>query len=457
MNSRNDWLVPPNLEQLEAFHDRKLRALDVSNDGRLGLRFSAKTRPAIWLTRKDLHAWVWSVPFHRIKELFVCEHIGWICAIYRVSRPGNGGWQNSRSGKPKNVIPLDESFPAEFPVPIFEFSNSYRGLGIAALFNGFAPAAQIGPPQETAQHPLLPNHISTIPLPDTRVKLHTVLDDELEPIRAVLGPFGRITRGKLQQLIQAGATDELSLYGLNWRQVMVISEQDGLRPPDPKLIDRPRAWERKSFSSNRSKKFPSSAADRTKLIDLSAARLKSIGQIIAERDRIDDAEAEKSKRKREEARKNAEQANVENAREFLRLRVEGQSLGDIARQISPTVGSLQTFLRDCLMKKYPDLQAWRLRELLERLFFGRPTDADILVVHWALPDHTQSNNVADYKVARGYSGSAPYDANARLAEWISSARQIEVAQSEMDTLILPFEIPNCTAENPIVFRKELLR
>lgn len=460
MRSQFDWIRQPSIDELEAFHGLRMRCVQVSCDDKLSLHFSPKPPRAIWLTRQDLHAWVWSVPFHRIKELFVCEHIGWICAIYRVSRPSNGSWLRADPDRRTAPIPLDLSIPADFPVPIFDFAYRPQDNAKVALFRGLAPFGRIGSPLLDENTGSLPDHLRSVSSQIKKIRLHTAMNEESEKVRAVLAPRGRLTRRKLRNLIKNESTEELALYGLTWRQVGVICAEEEMHPLNFEIIDRFRPWEKDRFQNALRRKRPNNRKNADAIIDLSVNRLNRISEVIAENDRIDDAKAAKLRLKYERAilkGKETKAKNLSVAKEhanlFLQMRVEGSTSREICRDLDVNANYLNQYFRERLTQRYPEIESWIVAEILKRIFHGSPRWSDALLLRWALRNEGFDQGPNTDTFSSGYMGKVTFEACARLADWLSCAKDVEEAQNQLEEQFGLSDVPATASDSPIIFWK----
>ena len=71
-----------------------------SKEERRTIIYDESSPSVVWMTRRDLHAWVWAQPISVIDDaLGMLGSVGWQCWIYGVCRPPSGYFHKIRAGE----------------------------------------------------------------------------------------------------------------------------------------------------------------------------------------------------------------------------------------------------------------------------------------------------------------------------------------------------------------------
>ena len=124
-----------------------MKILDTSSDGHHQVIADSKALARLWITRRDLHDWVWHKPIYVTNEMFGGQvPVSRICRTYGIELPSPGIWNSLRAGK-KIIRPecLDNS-EASDPIPLAEFDLEGNN-NILRCSPDFLPERQLTGPE----------------------------------------------------------------------------------------------------------------------------------------------------------------------------------------------------------------------------------------------------------------------------------------------------------------------
>lgn len=382
----------------------------------------------MWMTRRDLHAWVWSQPVADVSEMVgIAGSVGWHCWIYDVCRPRSGGYFHKlRAGKPVEIDPLDSSRDPDEPVPLADFDQDGCDFTLRCSPN-FSPETQLGPPDQEGR--IYPRPAGALPLAAPRA---------LNPLQRVrfsgldIGPPKPLTRGMLSR-IAWGSRDAvdlktLEIYGLDAPALAVLIEREGIASLPPIRNWTWFEWDafaRYHRQTKRRRLTPQQWAQR---VDLSPAARAEISAIL---EREADVRKDRANRARQTVAARYTDA-LERLPAIMSRFAAGERLDVIIPEEGAQVSGVTGVIRDLLKGKLPHSYTRMTRRISAAIAAGvdvAPTDRLLLTHVCGEPHPLRFKNVTSARHSTGPDDGLHL---VRLALWIASAAEVEEAGRSLE-------------------------
>lgn len=231
-----------------------------SEDGRYRILLSELYihTPCAWITRRDLHSWIWTVPLPDATIALGRERsVRELCSVFKINRPSRGHWARLRAGKPAPWDLLDPALPPDLPVPLVDFNSVDNGTSFVGRGGPMVPYTRLGAP--TSGVVWYPPSDDAPPCVAPAVGAEEAVGKLIYD--SPVGPPLRLTRRALNHLIRLADAPEinnlLGLYGLDWCLVAKLAKREGLTVPNTRYLYDKAEWIVCNSSRSPRRKYPS--------------------------------------------------------------------------------------------------------------------------------------------------------------------------------------------------------
>lgn len=362
---------------------RKSQIIAKSDDGRYVIIADDDAKSVSWMTRRDLHEWVWTQPVADISAMLGLRYIGYQCLIYDIQRPPAGYFQRLRGGKQPARAPLSLRRDQNEQVPIADFVLQPSGKHLASVRLPLNTSAQLGPP--TAQSLVYPRK------PDGPQIAAPAIGCSNQLVRLsnaeYNGPPRTLTLGLLRKIVWRMLDHEISaclgLYGLTTEELAKLTLRNDIGTILPRVnwakwdphnpFGRRHGGERKALSASQEVQAVNLMPD---------IRLEISAEV--ERDRVHDERARGEKARRSNEAYNRRKERISAARillpSILRQACNGKKLLEAARSENISNSYLiQAIQKELKIINRPDLLIWR-RKLLFHIRGGKELESEDIIL-----------------------------------------------------------------------------
>lgn len=417
---------------------RDVQIIAASEDGRYRIVADAQSKPTPWITRRNLHAWVWAQPVARVTEMLgLHESVGWLCWIYDVPRPPLGYFHKSSEKREAAFEPLSSNRNACEPVPIVNFRMSGDGLHTARVRAPMDPAAQLGAPGgRNLVHPRTAER-TRLAAPAIGGTGQLVC---LAPT-AFTGPPEPMTRGLLHQIIWRKRDDEitylLGLYGLTQEEVvkLTLANDVGTLPPFREVStstwDEPFA--RRHHKAIRKRLSPT---EKRQIVDISPViRAALTAEVAQDRAAYERGRQERITKQRELRERRKERADLARERlpQIIGSACKGVGIAEAAAAEGIDAASLiQAISSELKVAGKPRLVRWK-QAVVRTIRRGGPlSPPDIIMMADLIgPQKVQALTWRGVTSARYVHHDVTVESRVRLVDWLHSAGEVQEAMASV--------------------------
>ena len=411
-----------------------------SEDSERRIIIDVSAPPVLWITRADLHAWVWAMPIaDATAALGLTDSVGWHCWMIGINRPNLGHWSRLRRRRDAPIKPLqDRGVGPDAPVPLADFAYA-EGDWEARVPPPTMPAF-VGPPQAgytcypRDQHEPLPPMFFKI-TGRQRVRIYN---------EGPAGPPEPLRRSELHHLIWRADEREtdttLVRHGLSKRVAVKLAAHAGVRVPGPGWFGETREWVWNARDPQFGRLSKKTAPLGGQLVLFGAdLRARFEAEAAAEEAAERAAAAARTERRRQA------QADVI-ARAAARAEL---ALPNVIRRVAAgerwpdacaAEGAGKEAVRRIAKRRLAELFAeWVSVDpvlTVSRIALGRATATDLMLLDEACLGRRENGNLrCRSATSRRYSAAGTPAMRAGLWNWINSASDVAEAQVEMAAIL----------------------